>query len=68
MKNLEKKARAYALKNATSHEGVARMGSVISSLFNEGLKKEDVGKFSKEISKIVSEVNSLSLEDQKKEF
>ena len=44
------------------------MGNVISSLFNEGLKKEDVKKYSKEINEIVSEVNSLSLEEQKKEF
>lgn len=68
MKDLEKKARAYALKNAVSHEGKARQGAVISGLFNEGLKKSDAGKYSKEISKIVSEVNSLSAEEQEKEF
>lgn len=68
MKNLESKARAYALKNALAHEGKAAQGSVISSLFNEGLKKNDVAKHAKEISKIVSEVNSLSIENQEKEF
>ena len=68
MKDLEKKAKAYALKNAISHDGTAKMGSVISGLFNEGLKKSEVGKYSKEIYKIVNEVNSLNLKDQEKEF
>lgn len=68
MKNLEKKTRAYALKNAISYEGEARIGSVISALFNEGLKRGDVKKYSKKIDKIISEVNELSPEEQKKEF
>ena len=68
MKNLEKKARAYALKNAISYEGEARIGAVISALFNEGLKRGDVKKYSKKIDKIISEVNELSPEEQKKEF
>lgn len=68
MKSLEKKARAYALKNAISYEGEARIGSVISALFNEGLKKSEVKKYSKKISEIISQVNALSIEEQKKEF
>jgi len=68
MKNFSKKTRGYALKNAIAYGGKGKTGSVISSLFNEGLKKENVKKYSKEINKIVSEVNSLSLEEQKKEF
>lgn len=68
IKNLEKKTRAYALKNAVSHEGTAMQGPVISSLFNEGLKKNDVGKYAKKISEIILEVNSLSPEEQEKEF
>ena len=68
MKNLEKKTRAYALKNAISYEGEARIGAVISALFNEGLKRGDVKKYSKKIDKIISEVNELSSEEQKKEF
>ncbi|MCK5149471.1 glutamate--tRNA ligase [Candidatus Pacearchaeota archaeon] len=67
MKNLDKKAKAYALKNALSH-GKAMQGPVISSLFNEGLKKSDVRKYAKKISEIIKEVNSLSTEEQKKEF
>ncbi len=68
MKDFEKKAKAYALKNALSHGGSAKVGSVISSLFNEGLKKEEVKKYSKRISEIVSETNALSIEEQQKEF
>ncbi len=68
MKDLEKKARAYALKNAIAHDGRAQQGSVISALFNEGLKKAEVGKYVKDISKIVGEVNKLSLEEQEKEL
>jgi glutamyl-tRNA synthetase len=67
MKNLEKKARAYALKNSLAY-GNARVGFVISALFNEGLKRSEVNKYSKKISDIVSEVNSLSSEEKKKEF
>jgi len=68
MKNFEKKARAYALKNALAYDGKARIGSVISALFNEGLKKGDVKKYSGGINKIVAEVNKLSFDSQKKEF
>ncbi|MEM3141338.1 MAG: glutamate--tRNA ligase family protein, partial [Candidatus Pacearchaeota archaeon] len=68
MKNLEKKARAYALKNAIAYDGKAQIGSVISSLFHEKLKPEEVKKYIKEIKKIVEEVNKLTLEEQKIEF
>ena len=68
MKDLEKKARAYALKNAVAYDGVARTGSVISALFNEGLKPSEVKKFSKQINDIVAEVNKLPVEEQIKEF
>lgn len=68
IKELEKKARAYALKNALSHGGKAQQGSVISSLFHEGLKKDEVKNHIKKISEIVKDVNSLSAEEQGKEF
>jgi len=67
MKDFEKKAKAYALKNALLHNGKANPGNVISSLFNEGLKKEKVKEYIKDINKIVSKINSLSIEEQKKE-
>ncbi|MDP2628824.1 MAG: glutamate--tRNA ligase family protein [Nanoarchaeota archaeon] len=68
LKKLQKLARAYALKNAIAYNGKAQTGSVISSLFHEGLKPEEVKKNIKEINKIISEVNSLSLEEQEEEF
>lgn len=68
MKNLDKKARAYALKNALHYKGKANQGAVISGLFAEGLKKEDVKKYAKEINEIVNSVNKLSLEEQEKEY
>ncbi len=67
-KNLEKKTCAYALKNAIAYNGKAQQGAVISALFNEGLKREDVKKYIKIISKIMKKINNLSLEKQKKEF
>jgi len=68
MKDFKQKTCAYALKNAIAYEGTARMGAVISSLFNEGLKPSEVKKYSKEISEIILKVNALSKEDQEKEF
>jgi glutamyl-tRNA synthetase len=68
IKDFEKKIKAYALKNALAHEGVAMQSPVISSLFNEGLKPGEVGKYAKKISEIILEVNSLSTEEQEKEF
>ncbi len=68
MKDLQEKAKAYALKNAIAHEGKAAQGNVISSLFHEGLKKEDVKEVAKEISEIIKKVNSLSPEEQENEF
>jgi glutamyl-tRNA synthetase len=68
MKDLVKKARAYALKNAVIYGGKAQKGAVISGLFNEGLKKNEVGKYVKQINEVVKEVNKISVEEQKKEF
>lgn len=68
MKDLKKKARIYALKNALHYKGKANLGAVISALFNEGLKKEDIKKYTKELNEILKLVNELSLEEQEKEF
>ncbi len=68
MRDINKKTKAYALKNAIAHDGIAMQGPVIASLFNEGLKRGDVKKYVKKISEIILEVNNLSLENQKKEF
>jgi glutamyl-tRNA synthetase len=68
VKNWDKIIRAYGLKNALSHEGVALQGPVISSLFHEGLEKKEVGKYARRINEILLEINSLSKEEQEKEF
>ena len=68
MKDVEKKIRGYALKNAIAYNGKAQPGSVISAMFNEGLKKEDMKVYGKKINDIVKEINRLSVEEQKSEF
>jgi glutamyl-tRNA synthetase len=67
-KELQIKTKAYALKNAIAYNGKVNQGSVLSSLFHEGLKKEEVRKYFREINKIINEINKLSLDEQKKEF
>jgi len=64
----QQKIKAYALKNAIEHNGKAVVGSVISSLFTEGLKKTDVKKMIGSVNNVLKQVNSLSVDEQKKEF
>lgn len=66
--NWIKKILAYSLKNAIEHDGKAQEGSVISALFHEGLKKEEVKNIISDVKKIVEEVNSLSLQEQEEKF
>lgn len=68
MKDFEKIAKAYALKNAIHYNGKSNQGAVISGLFAAGLKKEEVKEYSKKINEVVASVNKLSLEQQKKEY
>jgi len=64
----EKLIYAYALKNAIAHNGKAIVGAVVSGLFAEGLKKEQMKEYGRKISEIVDSVNKLGLEKQKIEF
>ncbi len=68
MKSFEQKIRAHALKNALAHEGRAQPGAVISAMFSEGLKKEDVKKNIRQINTVITEVNRLNQEQQQREF
>ncbi len=68
IKDLDEKIRAYALKNALHYGGRANPGSVLSSLFNEGLEKSEVKTVMPKIQKVILEISRLSLEEQKKEF
>ncbi|MBS3080156.1 glutamate--tRNA ligase, partial [Candidatus Pacearchaeota archaeon] len=62
----DKIIKAYALKNAIEHKGNANKNAVINSLFNEGLKKEDIPSIIPKLQLIINEINSISLEEQKK--
>lgn len=64
----EEKIYAYALKNAVEHEGKAASGSVLSPLFVEGLKKEEIKDIMPKINEIVKKVNALSIDKQKEEL
>ena len=59
---------AYTLKNAIEHNGKATIGPIINSLFNEGLKKQNIKLIIPKVQKIIKDVNKLPLEKQKQEF
>ena len=56
------------MKNAIEHSGKAVAGSVISGLFSHGLKKEGIKEIMPLVNAILREVNSISLNEQEKEF
>jgi len=60
--------KAYTLKNAVEHEGKAVAGSIINSLFKEGLEKSGIKEVIPLVNQILKEVNGLSVDEQKKEF
>ena len=68
IKNLDKKIKAYALKNAIHYEGKANSGAIVSALFNEGLEKSEVKNIMPKIQEAIKDISKLSLENQKKEF
>jgi len=59
---------AYALKNAVEHEGKCQTGSVVSSLFHEGLEREQVKEIMPRINECVKKVNSMLLNAQTREL
>jgi len=66
--SFEKKILAYALKNAIEHDGKAIAGKVLSALFHEGLEKSKAKEVMPSIQKTIKEVNSLSIDEQRKKF
>ena len=67
--NLKNSARKYALQNAVRYKGKANAGAVIGKVLAENHDlKEKAKEISKEIIKIVSEINKLSLEKQEKKL
>ena len=59
---------AYGLKNAVEHEGKAVVGSVIPGLFNCGLKKDKIKDEMPGIQKVLKEINSMKIDEQKDKF
>jgi glutamyl-tRNA synthetase len=68
IENLDKKIMAYALKNASEHEGKCQSGAVLAPLFHEGLEKSEVKDIMSKINDAVKKVNSMKIEEQKAEF
>jgi glutamyl-tRNA synthetase len=68
IKNLDKKIRAYALKNALAYKGKANPGSVVSALFNEGLDKKDVKGVMPKIQEIIKDISKLSFDSMEEEY
>ncbi len=64
----KERIKAYALKNALEHDGKAKEGAVLNSLFQEGLRKEDISKIMPVIKEIVKEVNALANDKKIREF
>ncbi len=60
--------RAYALKNANEHKGSANQGAVLAGLFQEGLEKSEIKNIMPKIQEVLKKVNSMSPEQQQKEF
>ncbi len=59
----------YALQNAVKYKGKANAGAVIGKVLAENPElKEKAKEISKDIAKIIKEVNSLSLEKQEKKL
>jgi glutamyl-tRNA synthetase len=66
---IEGTVRKYALQNAVKFKGKANIGAVIGKVLAENPKlKKDMKKLSRQIHKMVSEINSLSKEKQKEEL
>ena len=59
---------AYGLKNAIEHSGKAVVGSVIAGLFNCGLEKKNIKNEMPGIQKILKEINSFGIDEQKNKF
>ncbi len=68
MEDFEKKIWGYALRNSIAHDGIPSAGSVVSALFNEGLKKQEVPELMPQIRNIINEIKSKDMEWQEKEF
>src|SRR3989344_3258289 len=67
MKPLTDYIKAHALKNALEH-GKADPSRILPKLFQHGLQKSQIKDAIPTINKIIEEINSLSKEEQEKQF
>ncbi|HDM43751.1 MAG TPA: glutamate--tRNA ligase, partial [Candidatus Woesearchaeota archaeon] len=69
MKKIEKEIWLYALENAVKFRGKANVGSVIGKIIaSDPELKRKIKSVSALVKKIVEEVNSMSLDEQKKKL
>ncbi|MBI2674827.1 MAG: glutamate--tRNA ligase [Candidatus Aenigmarchaeota archaeon] len=67
--DIERLAKAFAIQNAVGHDGKASTKAVIGRIVSERPEaRKDIGKIIPVIGKIVNDINSLSIEEQKKEL
>src|SRR3989338_6009270 len=67
--SLKRTVTKYALQNAVKYNGKANPGAVIGKVLGENPElKEKAQEISKEVIKIVSEINKLGLEKQEKKL
>ncbi len=67
--SIEEIIRKYALQNAIFHDGKADAGAVLSKVIAEKLElKTEIKEIFPQVKEIVTEINSLSFESQKKEL
>jgi len=65
----QKLARKYILLNAIKHEGHAQLGPAMSTLFSEYPELKEEAKEIKDVFMfVITDINSLSLDDQKREI
>lgn len=66
--SLEEKVFEIALRNSLIHDGKANIGSVLGSLISKDPDiKKRIGEIKPIVEKVVNEINSMNIEDQKKE-
>jgi len=68
VENIDEKIYAYALENAHSYGGKANEQAILSHLFKDGLKKEDIKGVMPKIKAFVKKVNSLKPKELEGEF
>lgn len=59
---------SYAIKNALEHEGKSNNSSVLNACFVEGLEKSEIKEIMPLVTEVVTEINAMSIEEQKKQF